>query len=75
MVKITYMKKILVVLLIMVSCSKSPPKDCYYCTFGLSPAGEQPPPQTVCLQPSEQIADKQFRDDKGNDLVSYCEKR
>lgn len=73
------MKKILVMMLFVfaVSCSKNanPLTNCYYCTFGLTPIGEQPPPKTVCLQPSEKISDKQFRDDKGNDLVSYCTKK
>ena len=62
------MKKLIVVLLIastLTSCKKDK-GTCYICTFG-SINGTTPPAQTVCGQ-----LPKEFHDDQGNPLSSYC---
>lgn len=70
------MKKILIVLLFAVACSKKGKTDqyCYYCTFE-NGAGGQAPPRTICIQAAENIDTMQFRDDKGNDLIQHCTKK
>jgi hypothetical protein len=47
-------------------------KTCWYCTFGQTPYGDQPPPKVVC---NDGEAPSGFKDEEGNDLSSFCKKQ
>lgn len=62
------MKKLLLALIIsltLLSCKKEH-GTCYHCTFGYY-NGVQHPPVDYCGEEG-----RQFKDDQGNDLSSYC---
>lgn len=70
-------KYFILILFFILSCSKKTDKDekvCYYCTFALFGAYQEPP-RSVCIFPWEDIKRQKFMDSRGNDLSATCQKK